>query len=502
MEQNNHEWYSPKGVYDWYAPNFPAEKSAAEPAIEEETVPHTDPTPVENSAAAPERKPRKKRTGMKVTMIIICVLILIAATAFAFSDGVKVLPDFNFDYSISGPGFDISNGGDEKTEDDDSSTQTDIPEDFFNNIPGFPEIIPETELPSDSDGNGMPDNFSDFFNNYFTNEETIEPSLMEKVDASGLVLELKSSEGLEKLTLQQLYSRVSPSIVGVMPYIESAGGYGWASGVIVDAEGYIITNAHVLSGASKCTVYLFNGRECEALLVGEDSETDLAVLKINAKGLVPATLGTSDELSVGDEVCAIGNPLGPEFTGTLTNGIVSALNRPSEYSGTDLTLIQTNTAMNNGSSGGALINMYGQVVGITNMKMMSGYGSTIEGIGFAIPSTIVKDICDSLIAEGKVSGRPGIGIVCGSVPPQAMTEYGLPEGLYITEVSEGSDAKEKGILPGDVLTHINGIAVLTTDDVIRIRDDHEIGDELLFTIYRDGETFTVPVEIYDQNDLF
>ena len=165
-------------------------------------------------------------------------------------------------------------------------------------------------------------------------------------------------------------------------------------------------------------------------------------------------------------------------------------------------LIQTNTALNEGNSGGPLINMQGQVIGVTNMKMANEYGVTIEGIGFAIPSTTVMTVVNSIIENGKVAGRPGIGITCGSVPEQAMEEYGLPEGLYITAVSEGSDAEKKGILPGDVLTHINGQAVFTTDDVLAIRDEHKVGDFLRFTIYRDGETFELDVEIYDLGNIY
>ncbi len=481
-ENKNYDWYSQKSIYDWYAPNLPASESAQTPA----------------SPAQTEKKPRRKRTGMKVTMIVICVLILVAGTALAFSDGFG----FDFDYSLSEPGVNAPESEGEKP-----ATSTDVPEDFFDNIPGFDvfgDIFPgqDGDFNIPVDPNDMPEDFRDFFDGYYTMEETIAPSNIPRTSTGDAELKLGSSEGEEKLSLQQLYSRCSPSVVGIMANYEDNSGYGWGTGVIMDASGYIITNAHVISDASSCTVVLWNGRECPALLVGEDTHTDLAVLKIEAKGLVPASFGDSNLLSVGDEVVAIGNPLGAEFSGTLTNGIVSAINRSVDYSGTSMTLIQTNAALNEGNSGGPLINMYGQVVGITNMKMVNSYGATIEGIGFAIPSTTVKQVVDQLIANGKVVGRPGIGITCGSVPQQAMDEYGLPEGLYITEVSEGSDAKAKGILPGDVLTHINGQKVLTTEDVLSIRDEHQVGDMLMFTIYRNGETFNVEVEIYDLGNIY
>lgn len=166
-----------------------------------------------------------------------------------------------------------------------------------------------------------------------------------------------------------------------------------------------------------------------------------------------------------------------------------------------LTLLQTNAAINEGNSGGPLFNMYGQVIGITNMKMVNTSDVTIEGIGFAIPSTTVKEIADQLIAKGKILGRPGIGITVGAVPEAAAEHYGLVSGLYITAVVEGCDAEKQGIKPGDILTHINGQPVATTDDVLVIRDQHRPGDKLTFTIFRDGKSFDVEVELYDQNDF-
>jgi len=470
MENNN----IPNSVYDWYAPNF----STAE------SVPSENP------------KPRRKRTGLKITLIVLAVLVLVSATAVGFS-GV---------FSGSQPSPELS--GPQTTVPPEESSRP-SGDDFFSGlIPGFENIIPGDTLPDgDSSLPGsegqLPDNFRDFFDSYFTMEETIEPSNIPRTQAKGdFSLGLESAGGLDRLSLQELYSACSPSVVGVMANYEDQMGYGWGTGIILSKSGYIVTNAHVISKADSCTVVLFNGKECQAFLVGEDAQTDLAVLKIDAKGLIPATFGNSDELLVGDEVAAIGNPLGIDFSGTLTNGIVSAINRSVDYSGTNMPLIQTNTALNEGNSGGPLINMQGQVIGVTNMKMANEYGVTIEGIGFAIPSTTVMTVVNSIIENGKVVGRPGIGITCGSVPEQAMEEYGLPEGLYITAVSEGSDAEKKGILPGDVLTHINGQAVFTTDDVLAIRDEHKVGDFLRFTIYRDGETFELDVEIYDLGNIY
>lgn len=501
MDENRNNWYNQESPSGWYAP-----PDSPKPA------------PVAVNSPTPPKKPRRKRTGLKVTLIIILVIMLIAGTVFIFSDGIDNLEDFIL--SIHGIYVD-DDVLEDMIEDKIENNIDNLPDIFNGLIPGFENMLPDFDgdfeiiipgqegipsnpgIPSIPDDGSLPEDFREFFENYYTTEETIEPSNIERTETKGdFELNLYSKDEAEKLTLDTLYDRCAPSVVGVMSEYDGKMGYGWGSGIILSTDGYIVTNAHVISEADRCTVILWNGKECPALLVGEDSQTDLAVLKINSKGLIPASFGNSDELKVGEAVAAIGNPLGSEFSHTLTNGIISAIDRHVDYSGTKMPLIQTNAAINEGNSGGPLYNMYGQIIGITNMKMSNDYGVTIEGIGFAIPSTTVKKVCDQLIAKGKVTGRPGIGITCGSIPAEAMEEYGLPEGLYIVEVSEGSDAKTKGILPGDVLTHVNGIKVLTTDDVLVIRDEHQVGDMLTFTIYRNGKTFQVDVEIYDLGNIY
>ena len=465
-ENRNNGWYATEtdnAAAAWYAPNF-------------------TPLATPKAAEAPKKKKRKARTGLIVILIVVVVLGLVAGSAIYFGS--------------------IYTG---------NQPQLSLPEGFV--MPDNSEILPDSDFgytipkyDNDSSDNSdtLPDTFQEFFNNYFTMEESIKDSNIPATEAKGdFEIELNTSEGLEEKRFQDLYTECSPYVVGIMAlYDDKPTSYGWGTGIIINESGYVITNAHVIAEADKCSVILNDGTEYNALLVGSDAKTDLAVLKIKALGLVAAEFGDSDELMIGDGVVAIGNPLSMELSGTFTNGIISAFNRSVSYSGTDIPLIQTNTALNEGNSGGPLINMYGQVIGVTNMKMSTQYGVTIEGIAFAIPSTTVKTVADSIIANGKVVGRPGIGITCGSVPEAAKEQYGLPDGLYITEVSEGSDAKAKGILPGDVLTHINGKAVFTTEDVLVIRDEHKIGDSLRFTIYRDGKTFDVDVEIYDLGNLY
>ena len=166
-----------------------------------------------------------------------------------------------------------------------------------------------------------------------------------------------------------------------------------------------------------------------------------------------------------------------------------------------MTLLQTNTAINEGNSGGALFNMYGQVIGITNMKMMSSY-SSIEGIGFAIPSSTVQGVVNSLIRDGEVRGRPSIGITVGGIPASAKEKYGLPDGLYVSGVQENSDAAKQGIKVGDIITEVNFQPVTTTDEISDIKNTLEVGDAMIFKLWRDGETFEVSVMLMDTNDLY
>ena len=270
------------------------------------------------------------------------------------------------------------------------------------------------------------------------------------------------------------------------------------SGVIISGDGYIVTNTHVLDGAKAVTVTTSDGTEYTGKLVGADAVSDIAVLKIEAQGLTPAEFGDSSSLQVGDDVVSIGNPLGEQLRWTMTNGIISAINRDMVYNGHSMTLLQTNAAINEGNSGGPLINMYGQVIGITNMKALS---TGVEGIGFAIPTASIRPIVNALLADGRVSGRVSIGITVGAVSSAASEYYDLPEGLYISAVAEGSDAEKKGIQSGDMLLAVNGQAVTTTYDVSAVKDGLKVGDTVTLTIYRDGKTFDVDVRLVDTNDL-
>ena len=348
----------------------------------------------------------------------------------------------------------------------------------------------------------MPKDWNDYLEDFYQSSQSdaLETSIERTVLEQPFTLPL-AQPGEQELSLQELYAACADSIVGITAYPEDQDGYYWGTGVIADEAGLIVTNAHVIEGCASAEVTLYNSESYEALLVGADAVSDLALLKIDCSGLPAASFGDISSLSVGDPVAAIGSPLSEEFRSTLTNGIISAIDRGMNYNGHTMSLLQTNAAINEGNSGGALFNMYGQVVGITNMKMMS-YFSSIEGIGFAIPSSTVKAVVDQLAENGEVRGRPSIGITVGAIPQEAVENYELPEGLYISAVAENSDAAAQGIREGDILLAIDGQSVSTTEEVAAIRDTKGVGDSLRFTIWRQGETFEVDVRLMDTNDIY
>ena len=300
------------------------------------------------------------------------------------------------------------------------------------------------------------------------------------------------------MSLQDIYAQVNPSVVGVITYADGEE-YSWGTGVVFTADGYIITNTHVLEGSDAALIRFSDGTEYEARLLGSDSATDLAVLKIDGKNLPYARFADSSECRVGDGVVAIGNPLGEGYSGTMTNGIISAIDRSVSNNGYNMTLLQTNAALNEGNSGGPLINMHGQVIGITNMKIMYSYYATVEGIGFAIPSSTVKAVVDQLIENGIVLGQPALGIVAGSVSAEAMDLYGMPMGVYVTEVHENSDAWTQGLRPGDVISHVNGTPVSSVAEVSALKEGLAVGDTITVTVYRGGDTFEVEFALVDKS---
>ena len=296
------------------------------------------------------------------------------------------------------------------------------------------------------------------------------------------------------LSLQEIYVRCIDSVVSIsctLPVGSSTG-----TGVILSTDGYIVTNAHVVEDAAAIQVILNDERVLDAVLIGTDKISDLAVLKVDEYDLTPAVLGDSNVLRVGDAVVAIGDPLGISLRGTMTNGIISGINRDITMDGRTMTLIQTTAALNEGNSGGPLINCYGQVVGINTMKIgdyMSAAG--VEGLGFAIPSTTVREIVTQLIDQGYVSGRPDLGLEGQGVSMLHQLYGRLPQGFYITDVDPRSSAAEIGIQAGDVLLSLDGIRVTGLESYEAQLYTYAVGDSVTAIIYRDGRQYEVTLTV-------
>ena len=439
--------------------------------------------PLESAFASAEKQAVKERRGWtpgRVILALGCLLLLIMGSSLGFSRGAgeAELPPITAPFQR------------EETTPQPQKTPR-------------PAQTPSSEDGEDSgDIDDMPSNRVDFFANYYEKTQTDAADI--RIERVKLPIEFEltlEAPGAEELSLQALYADWADSIVGVTAYQKGQVGYFWGTGVILSEDGLILTNTHIINDTDRAVVTLSDNREYSAKLVGGDALSDLAVLKIDAEGLRPAVFGRSEQLVVGQSVAAIGNPLGEELRSTLTNGIISAIDRDVSYEGRTMTLLQTNAALNEGNSGGALFNMYGQVIGITNMKMMSSL-SSIEGIGFAIPSSTVQRVVHALVRDGEVRGRPAIGITVGGIPEEAMERYNLPEGLYISDVSRNSDADKQGVRIGDVLTAVDGIPVKTTAEVNDIKNTHAVGDTMTLTLWRDGEELVIVITLGDTNDIY
>ena len=301
-----------------------------------------------------------------------------------------------------------------------------------------------------------------------------------------MTVELRLDTG-ETLTYTQIYDKNLPSMVSIQA--EDAKSYSTGTGVVLTSDGYIITNAHVVAGADKVQVVCSDNRVLDAALVGFDANEDLAVLKVEATDLTPAEFGDSFALRCGDPVAAIGDPLG--YRSTITDGIVSALDRDVDVDGVSMVLIQTSAAINMGNSGGALINQYGQVVGITTVKIVTDDGSA-EALGFAIPSRRVKYVADTLIA-GKQVRRGIFGFT-------VLTRTAQGGGLTLDSVDKTSDAYAKGLRAGDVLTAADGQSLNAVEDLVRLKQSMGAGDTVSLTYVRSGQSRTVSVALIDPDE--
>ncbi len=302
------------------------------------------------------------------------------------------------------------------------------------------------------------------------------------------------------LSLQEIYTKVSPSVVSITA--QTASGTSCATGIILSEDGYLVTNEHVIAGVTSVEATLNSGAVYPAAVVGQDEVSDLAVLHIQAEGLTPAELGDSTKLRVGDAVCAIGDPLGQKLRGTMTDGIVSAINRDLSVGGRQMTLIQTNAALNAGNSGGPLINCYGQVVGINTMKIGSAYSAAgVEGLGFAIPMDAAKEILEDMIRMGYVPGRPALGLEVEELPALTMAYHRLPSGLYIRSVTAGTQCAEAGVAPGDLLLSLGGTKVSTMAELSAALGAYSAGDQVELVLYRRGQQYALTITLLDAGTL-
>ncbi len=282
-----------------------------------------------------------------------------------------------------------------------------------------------------------------------------------------------------------IYKKVSPSVVGIVAYTsdENLTVSSQGSGIIIQSDGYIVTNEHVVSGATGMIKVVFNdGNEMKAQIVGTDTRTDLAVLKVGATGLRAAEFGDSSQLEVGDVVLAIGNPGGLTLAGSLTEGIVSGVDRPVG-NGTTLTIkcIQTSAAINPGNSGGALVNMAGQVVGINSSKIAN---VEYEGIGFAIPSKYAEPIINDILEYGYVKNRVSLGVTVRQISSLTASRYGLVAGIQITDIDETGSFYKAGAMVGDVITEIGGQSVTTLTEFFDRLEELKPGQQVTFRVYR------------------
>lgn len=314
---------------------------------------------------------------------------------------------------------------------------------------------------------------------------------IEESDASVLHIANPPLRDEGELSLKEIYERVIPSVVSIVT--TTTDGSESCCGVIMSADGYIITDSQAAVEDGAITVILDDETQYIASVVGNDNTSELAVLKIDAKDLKAAEFGKADQLSVGERVVCIGDPMGIELRGTMTDGIICGINENLNLEERTMSALQTNAVPSVGAFGGPLINLYGQVVGI-NVRSIGNYSSeNINDLSFAIPITDAKAIVDELVEFGAIPGRPAIGISGQAVPAAAQAYYHLPEGVYVDDIVANGAAETAGIHPGDIITAINGMAVSNMDELNLFKNRYKSGDTVVLRIFRSRFTFDLPI---------
>ena len=301
----------------------------------------------------------------------------------------------------------------------------------------------------------------------------------------------------DSLTTPQIYEKTINSVVAISTYLNQ-GGYqqaiGTGTGIIMSEDGYIITNAHVIEDGNQIMVTLNDGTEYQAQVVGSDSKVDIAVIKVEATGLTAGNFGDSDSLVHGEPAIVIGNPLGMDFAGTITDGIISSTSREVKIDNYIMNLLQTNAAVNPGNSGGPLINCRGEIVGVVSVKISV---DDVEGIGFAIPINTALNVANDFIEYGYVKNRPMLGISVEVVPELYAQFYGSQPGLKVVSVQDGSAADLAGIMPGDRIISFNGTEISTSAELDYEKDKYNIGDTVKITVLRENQEITLDLTLME-----
>ncbi|MBQ9393497.1 MAG: trypsin-like peptidase domain-containing protein [Oscillospiraceae bacterium] len=329
-----------------------------------------------------------------------------------------------------------------------------------------------------------------------TGKTAVQQSSREAVQVS-----VKRVDGQTLMTAPEVYAAAVNSVVSINCSATATNVFGQrvesassGSGFIISADGYIVTNYHVISGATSISVTLYNGDTYSATLVGGDSDYDTAVLKVDATGLTAVTLGSSTDLNVGDTVLAIGNPLG-ELTFSMSQGIVSCLDRAINVDGTPFNMIQVDCSINPGNSGGPLLNLYGEVVGIVSAKYSSYSSTTVEGLGFALPMDDVQTVITDIMENGEVSDKAYMAINAGTMTESMAAQYGIDvtEGVFVFSAVKGGAGEKAGLKLGDVITKLGDTAITSMEDLSMAKKSYKAGDTATLTVYREGEYITLDI---------
>ena len=329
---------------------------------------------------------------------------------------------------------------------------------------------------------------------------------LQQSDRAPVTVSVKQVDGQTKMEPAEVYASTVNSVVSINTTatagtnifgqtVETASA---GSGFIISPNGYIVTNYHVVKGATSVKVTLYSGDTYDATVIGGDSDYDVAVIKINASGLPAVTLGNSADVNVGDTVLAIGNPLG-ELTFSMSLGIVSCCDRAINVDGTPFNMIQVDASINPGNSGGPLVNLYGEVVGIVSAKYSSYSNTTVEGLGFAIPISDVRAIITDIIENGQVTGKAYLAIKAGTMTEQMAAQYDIDitEGVFVYSTESGGAGEKAGLQLGDVITKLNDTAITSMTDLTMAKKSYKAGDTVTLTVYRSGEYITLDLT-FDQ----